>query len=322
MNRKNVLILGTGVAGLTTARRLLQAGYQVTLWSKEPDGQFPETSLNAYAMWVPVASEADPRLFAWANESFAVFEALSRDPATGVTMPPTFVLKTSVEEPWYAGKVPGFRHALPGELPDGYADAHVLAAAPVIDPRTYLPWLRQQVVAGGAHFEQKTVSSLASCPDEFDVVINCTGLAARDLTNDGTIYAESIQVVTVPNVIGLNRVIIDNDGPNARACIVPHASYIKLGGVIHEHDESREVDPAATLDILTRCNRLVPGLNATLADVQSVVRAVRAERPTIRVELERLPDGPFVIHNYAHDGMGYLTSHGIADEILRCVEAL
>src|SRR5271170_2971314 len=102
MNRKNVLVLGAGVSGLTTALRLLQAGHKVTIWSKEQPGQFPSTSISAYAMWVPVKVDSDPRIERWTDESYAAFEQLSRDAATGVSMRRIFTLKSQHEEPWFA----------------------------------------------------------------------------------------------------------------------------------------------------------------------------------------------------------------------------
>jgi D-amino-acid oxidase len=303
MRKQNVLIIGSGVAGLTTALRLLQDGHAVTIWSKEPEGVHAHT-------WVPVRIDSDPRIERWTNESFDAFEQLALDAETGVAMRPIFVLKPERSESWYAGH----RHARPDEIPTQYADAHVLDAAPVIDPPKYLTWLRAEVVTAGGVIEQRTVADLADVPSEFEVVINCAGLGARELANDPGVVPERVQVLTV-KATGLDRVVIDDEGPNKRACAVPHGDYIKLGGVFDGANESLEVDDALTQDILDRCNRMVPGLNATLADVISVIRAIRPERSLPRVEQTTLPDGRRLVHNYGHDGMGYILSHGIADEI-------
>lgn len=323
MNSKNILVLGAGVSGMTTALKLLQAGRQVTVWSKEPAGQFPSTSLNAYAMWVPVKIDADPRIERWTNEGFDAFAALADDTATGVVMRRIFQLKTERNEPWFAGSFSGFRHAEAHEISDQYADAHVLDRAPVIDPVVYLQWLREQVLSLGVLFQTREVRSFSECPEEFDVIVNCTGLGARKLANDEKVFPDRIQVVTI-RATGLADVFIDDEGPNQRACAVPHGDYIKLGAVFDGKHESTEVDDALTADILALCNRMVPGLNARLDDVLSVVRALRPEREgwLPRVENESLSDGRTVIHNYGHDGMGYILSYGIAKDIAKAVAEL
>src|SRR5262245_57491071 len=132
MPSKNVLILGAGVSGLTTALKLLKDGHKVTIWSKDADGEHPATSFNAYAFWLPVKADPDSRVERWANETFAEFAQLAQVAGTGVVMRQIFELKISQEEPWYGQKLPCFRHALPGEITSEYKDAHVLDKAPVI----------------------------------------------------------------------------------------------------------------------------------------------------------------------------------------------
>jgi len=320
MNSKNVLVLGSGVCGLTTALKLLRNGHKVTIWSREADGELPRTSLNAYAMWVPVKIDADARIEHWTNESFPEFESLSHDPATGVVMRQIFVLKQAREEPWYAGKLAVFRHARPEELSSGYADAHVLDMAPVIDPSTYLPWLRKQVLAAGGSLLCKEATQFSDCPSDYPVIINCTGLGARRLVSDKGLVPERVQVVKL-KANGLDRVVIDDEGPNKRSCIVPHAGYIRVGAVFDGNQESLDVDDSLTTDILARCSRIVPGFKLELADVVSVTRAHRPERALPRVEVEELPAGRTVVHNYGHDGMGYILSYGIAAEIAGYVAA-
>ena len=313
MNSKNVLILGAGVSGLTTALTLLRSGHKVTIWSKEPDGYLPATSANAYAMWVPVKSDADPRMERWANETFAQFESLSQDGATGVAMRQFFTLKMVYEEPWYAGKFAGFRHGRPDEIPQGYKDVHVLDAAPVIDPPVYLNWLRNQVLAAGGSFCQREVQQFADIPVEYSVIINSTAIGSRELAGDKEFSCKRIQVVNVKSK-GFDKVVIDDEGPSKRAYVVPHADYIKLGAIFDTQIDSLEVDDQLTLDILDRCSRMVPELQVGLADVLSVTRVLRPERPSLRVEMEALSDGRSVVHNYGHGG-GYILSYGIAAEI-------
>jgi D-amino-acid oxidase len=291
-NKHNVLIIGAGVSGLTTALKLLNAGHAVTLWSKEGPDAHPHTSASAYAMWVPITFDA--RLQKWADEGLTEFSALAADSATGVVLRQITQLK-----------------------PDGHAP-NVIENAPVIDPPVYLDWLRAQVVTAGGVIEKRSVSSLSEAPAAYDVIVNCSGLAARELAADPAVYADRVQVITI-KANGFNRVVIDDEGPNKRACVVPHASYIKLGAVFDGRNETLETDDAHTQDILDRCNRMVPELQARREDILSVVRALRPEREgwLPRVEKTTLPDGRTLVHNYGHDGMGFILSHGIADEIAR-----
>lgn len=310
---KNLLVIGAGVSGMTTALKLAQAGHKVSVWSRESGASFSDGSLNAYAMWWPVTDPAQPRLEPWADVTYARLSALAQDPATGVQMRKIFSLQTSAGNPWFA-KLPFYRNAQPGEISAEYADAFVLDQAPVVDPEVYLPWLRKQLELAGVTFEQRTVDSLSAFPAEFDALINCTSLGSRKLAGDGGLYPSRFQVVKIKHN-GFDRVVFDDGGPNSRACIVPHRNYIKLGAVVDEHIETTEIDDAATADILRRCCKMVPGFNADLADVLNVTRACRPERATVRVEPE-IVGNRLVVHNYGHDGMGYILSIGIAEEIV------
>jgi D-amino-acid oxidase len=316
MNTKQnrILVIGAGVSGLTTALHLLQAGHSVTIYQREPQGEFPHTSHNAYAMWVPVMSDVDSRVETWANKSLTDFLALASDPTTGVALRKIVKLKTHVEEPWFAKKFAGFRHAHEGEIPSEYPDAHILEGAPIIDPTVYLPWLRQQVLYAGGVFEQNFVQQLSDCSSEFQVIVNCTGLGSRELVGDTDLHSERVQVLKIKHN-GLADVVIDDEGPHQRSCLVPHGGYVKVGAVFDGAAEGSEIDPQATADILERARLVAPGFTFDASDIISVTRAYRPERSLTRVEKEQLSDGRLVVHNYGHDGMGYILSHGIAAEI-------
>jgi D-amino-acid oxidase len=265
-------------------------------------------------MWVPVSSDLDSRVETWANKSLADFLALASDPNTGVVLRKIVKLKPHVEEPWFANKFAGFRHPHEGEISNEYADAHILQDAPIIDPTVYLPWLRQQILVEGGVFEQKFVHKLSDVSSEFQVIVNCTGLGSRELVGDTDLHSERVQVLKIkPN--GVTDVVIDDEGVHKRSCIVPHGGYVKIGGVFDGDAQGSDVDPQATADILARARLVMPGFAFEASDVVDVTRAYRPERSLTRVEKEQL-DGRLVVHNYGHDGMGYILSHGIAAEIV------
>jgi D-amino-acid oxidase len=306
MNSKNVLVLGEGVTGLSTALRLLQAGHKVTVL-----GEPAVLSPKSYAICVPYMSEADPRVVDFSLASYAFFKGLAHDPAAGITLRKIIKLFTERREPWWASKVEGYRHPLPGEIPTAYPDASVLVDWPVIDPITFLPWLREQVVKNGGVFITGKLAQWSDCPEEFGVIANCTGLGAKQLVNDPQLGDEEIQIVRVKasGPSQLDSVFIEDEGPYRPLCVVPHHDYLAIGATINgPKGLSPTLDLANARDILERCAKVLPGFAPQLADVESTHRVRRPTRAVPRVEIESVEltgRTIHIAHNYGAWGLAY-----------------
>lgn len=62
-----------------------------------------------------------------------------------------------------------------------------------------LPYLFKRFTAAGGKFIQRSISSIEKLADEddYDVVINCTGLGAKKLVNDNEVKPVRGQVIRV-----------------------------------------------------------------------------------------------------------------------------
>ena len=78
----DVLVVGAGVSGLTTAICLAESGARVLIRAATPPGQ--TTSSVAGAIWGPHLVEESPRVDRWGQETLAVLRELAADPAAGV----------------------------------------------------------------------------------------------------------------------------------------------------------------------------------------------------------------------------------------------
>ncbi len=309
----DTLVIGSGVAGLSSAIRLLERGHTVRIWARGQGNA--TTSSVAAAVWYPYRAFPEHLVLRWSAETFDELARLLVDPRTGILMRQGIELfRQEAPDPWWRGAVPDFRHAAASDLPPGFADGY-LFSAPVVEMPLYLAYLADRVERLGGTIEQRELATLREAVGQADVVVNCSGLGARELVGDRSMVPIRGQVVRVAQV-GLERFMFDDHGPGGVTYIVPRMSDCILGGTDQEYDERLAPDPATAQAILARCIALEPRL-AEAAILEHKV-GLRPGRPTVRLEAEQ--SGPtLVVHNYGHGGAGVTLSWGCADEVARLV---
>lgn len=322
MDTNDVLVLGCGVSGLTTGILLQQQGRRVTIWARDVP---PHTTSNiAAAVWYPYRAFPIDRVLIWGAVAYTRFRELLRTPESGVILENVLDLmpERQTEEPWWASSVDGFRHARADELPAGYGDGFVFDA-PVIDTSIYMNYLRARFeAAGGAIVENRTVNDLAEAFAVCNLVVNCTGLGARELVHDTSLTPSRGQVVRVRHN-GFRRVLLDDYGPNQLAYIVPRINDIILGGTAIDGEESTAIDDAETPAIMRRCAGLAPEFSSlTPGDILEVKVGLRPVRPEVRLEIESPAPGRWLVSNYGHGGAGITLSWGCAADVAERIDAL
>jgi D-amino-acid oxidase len=137
-----ILVLGCGVSGLTTALTLLDAGHTPRILARDLP---PNTTSNvAAAVWYPYRAFPEEKVTTWGAVAYGRFVELAKTPETGVVMRETFDMRgKEAPDPWWIAAVPDVRRATPDEVAPGYGDVLVLNA-PVIDTSLYLNYLLAQ----------------------------------------------------------------------------------------------------------------------------------------------------------------------------------
>lgn len=311
------LIIGCGVAGLSSGIRLREAGYDAQIWARDLP---PNTTSNvAAAVWYPYKAYPEDLVARWSASTYAELARLLDEPSAGVLMRPGIeIFPYAVGEPWWGAAVPNYRRAAPAELPAGYIDGYVFPS-PVIEMPRYLPYLMQRFSALGGRIHTRALASLEEALASSALVINCAGLGARELVGDGSMLAIRGQVLRVAQV-GIERFWLDDYGPQGVAYIIPRATDIILGGTAEDGAEQLAPDPAIAEGILERCVRLEPRL--AQAQILEHKVGLRPGRPTVRLEAEQRPDGRLIVHNYGHGGAGVTLSWGCADEVAAIVQRM
>jgi D-amino-acid oxidase len=254
----------------------------------------------------------------WAASTYAEFVRLAEDAGTGVMLRTGIeIFPWRVDDPWWRAAVPGFRRAQASELPAGYSDGY-LFEAPVVEMPIYVGYLTLRVESLGGRIRVRELNSLAEALNTHDVVVNCSGLGARELAKDATMTPIRGQVVRVAQV-GIERFLLDDYGPGGITYIVPRSQDCILGGTAEERREDLAPDPATAEAIIARCVALDPRLAS--APVLEHKVGLRPGRPAVRLETEHLAPGKLLIHNYGHGGAGVTLSWGCADECLRLLGA-
>ena len=169
----DVLVIGAGAVGLTTAISLAEAGLSVTIRTAALPGR--TTSVAAGAVWGAVKVGPPNRVLEWGRVGLEVLSKLAAEPGTGVRMATGREVSRAPLEPYYWMRLlTGLRTCEESELPDGFtAGWHY--TAPLATMPVYLGYLRARFERAGGTLEVSPVTSLAGLADAAPVIVNCSG---------------------------------------------------------------------------------------------------------------------------------------------------
>ncbi len=308
----DIIVIGSGVIGLSAASILQRAGYQVRILTREMP--LDTTSVAAGAVWS--GSDLDSRSRQWAARSLEHFFRLAKQPGSGVTLQRMReVYAQPVPDPWYCHLLPSFARTQAEDLPAGLADGYLMDV-PMIAPPLYLPNLHDQFVAAGGAIEERVVESLGELAGEAALLVNCSGVGARELADDNAVYPIRGQTMLI-EAPDISLGYMDNDVVNH---IFPRADGVLIGGIKVKGDWNRELDAAVSADIIARTSKIEPGI----ADAKVLRQFVglRPGRHEVRLEIEMLSESCPVIHNYGHAAVGYTLSWGCAENVLGLAQSV
>jgi D-amino-acid oxidase len=310
--RTNVLVIGAGVSGLTTAVCLAESdpAMRVRVLAKDPPSR--TTSAHAGASWGPYLVD-DSRVLGWSNDTLATLASLATDhPESGVRLVHGLEAATyPLDPPDWARPVSAFRVCRPEELPSGYVSGWRYTI-PIVDMPAYLAYLQSRLDAASVAIALGEVAAFDEAAQPGELVVNCTGLGSRDLVPDTDMSPTRGQLVVVENP-GVDWFFQDHAEGEELTYFLPHGDHVVLGGSAIPGSDDRVPDPAIADAIIERCARIEPRL--AQAPVLEHRVGLRPSRSQVRVERCEV-DTTTVIHNYGHGGSGLTLSWGCAREVV------
>ena len=258
----DVAVLGAGAVGLATARLLQRRGRSVTIYARELP---PDTTSNvAGAQWSP-SSVSDSlngpfgeRFERAARLAHRHFQNLAGDPRYGVRW----------VENWFPSENPprqgGYRSRIRDLYPepeDLEGDEHPFPtryarrmASMFIEPPRYLRAMLQDVRAAGGRVvvgEIADLRRLAALPEP--VVVNCTGLGARELFGDESLTPVKGLLVVLRPQSHADYLSVGGGRFSTRGShyMFPRSDGVLLGGTYDRGVEDLEPNPEEVERILT-----------------------------------------------------------------------
>jgi D-amino-acid oxidase len=319
---RNIAIIGAGVSGLTCGVVFAERGCRTAIFAKEVGQE--TSSAAAAAIWFPYDAAPAERVIPLALETYQMLLDVARFPSSGVSMIELhqFSRTGEIQIPDWAislgakslssiatGQRPVRAHAQRGDynVKSGFS-----MKVPLMDTTIYLDYLAARFrKANGEVHPNVRFEKLGDVDREFDLMINCAGIGARELVQDADLEPHRGQVAIVPKIEGLSCAIVCDDAPLMYA--IPRTNDCLFGGT-NELSDNLAADPSTTSQIIAEC-ALALGTETPNVLAQRVgLRPFR--RSGVRLQRDRLRDGRTVIHNYGHGGSGFTLSWGCARDVL------
>jgi D-amino-acid oxidase len=181
----DALVIGAGVIGLTSAICLAEGGMEVRIRTAAPPQE--TTSRAASAMWGSSFAGPADDVRRWALQSLDDLRALAGEPGTGVRIARGMLAARSTEEGPPEFLFPGVDVVRRDEAPPGFVAAFAIDV-PVFDMPPHLDYLLARFEAAGGALEVQRLDALSDVEGAAPVVVNCSGVGARDLVPDSSVH--------------------------------------------------------------------------------------------------------------------------------------
>lgn len=311
---EKVIVVGAGIIGLTTARELQDAGYDVEIWSADP--LHSTCSAVAAAFWYPYVIQPEEAVLDWGIATLERFKDMKDDSDAGVTIRKiNAIFKKETPDPVWAAQIPSFRRMTQDEIPESHTDGFTFDSV-AIEMSVFLPHIINEFKEHGGQLIERKVEDLQEVCLHADVVVNCTGLGAKELCNDDQLKPVRGQVACTEKG-ELEEMYSDCDN---MMYIVPFENVCILGGTAIPDSWDKEPSEQTCQDIIERCSQTLPAVKDWNVIEHRV--GLRPSRDCVRLEVEERADGTTLIHNYGHGGAGVTLSYGCAAEVVELVERL
>ncbi|MBL8860069.1 MAG: FAD-dependent oxidoreductase [Planctomycetes bacterium] len=328
-----IIVVGAGVSGLSCAIRLLERGHSVVVAGELRTPNV--TSDRSAAAFTPFRASGDPRLAGWTKHAFDTFgdieKRCGREAGVRTTVMSEYYFEPFEGEPWWFAAVGGGK--LLKSVPERYAWG-LRVRVPTMDMRRYMPWLERRVTALGGRIESARFTDLASVFERgADLVVNTSGLGARELAPDARVTPIRGQIVCAPNNIGLAECLADSGQAGETTYVFPFDDRIVIGGTYEKGVDVIETNETALERIVERARLLLQETGhprwselartrlATWAGLRPA-RVLGANDVSIRLELEQVAPNRPVVHDYGHAGIGVTVSWGCAQAVAELVDSL
>lgn len=339
----DVVVIGGGVVGLTTAIRLQEAGYSVTVVA----GSFQETCSHSAASWfIPdpeygtghgsSAAGFNGDLYRrWATRTWEVMSAdvggegaatqLTRGTRLFTAAGAPDGMPTMLERLWYLRETClEFREMAAAEVA-AYGRPELVGGVTfktlTTDMRAYLSRLRDRIEAGGGRLVEQRISSLEAGFALYPKArcwVHCSGIGARELCGEQSMIGVRGQTALVKAEQQSEFLSVVTGDKRRPVYVVPQGNgNVILGGCKIPGDSAADPDLVLAEEITNTAVSWCPALRD-----HEFIRHVIGWRPFreqgVRLELDRTATVP-VVHNYGHGDVGVILAWGCADDAARLV---
>lgn len=344
-----VVILGAGIMGITTAVRLIELfpNIKITIIAEKISTleKFNTTSDVSAGFWKPffIEGNSDALINKWGKETYErqIKEALSENALKlGVQTISAYIFndKEKVIKPFWAESVAQFHEMNINEIANVclyYPKFNIKSGFSFLSVTVicnkYIPSYIEFLKSKGVQFIEKKLTKLTEFVNDsnnnnkYDYIINCVGLGAQHFCDDKNMRAMRGQVVKVRAPWLKHCVIIEHE----TIYMLPLSDLVVCGGsavidnynLINDEEESKR--------IIENCSKIIPAIkDAKIVEKQVGLRPFR--NGGVRLELEIIfrkfnlnhkAAQVKVIHNYGHGGSGVTLCWGCASDICDLIKA-